>query len=102
MDASAVCHKATFALGSTSTQRSWDILVTQYECGDTMAGPSNCLQYFMGASGTLARYIRNKILVNCDVLPNFIVAAYATYYLLFQLQLSDNSDGTRSNRYYIH
>ena len=55
MDASSVCHKATFALGSTSTQRSWDILVTQYECGDTNAGPSNCLQYFVGASGTVAR-----------------------------------------------
>jgi len=56
MDASALCHKATFALGSTSTQRSWDILVTQYDCGDTLAGPSNCLQYFVGASGTVASY----------------------------------------------
>ena len=63
MDASALCHKATFALGSTSTQRSWDILVTQYDCGDTLAGPSNCLQYFVGASGTVARYVSTIIRV---------------------------------------
>ena len=97
MDASALCHKATFALGSTSAQRSWDVLVTQYECGDTMAGPSNCLQYFIGASGTVARYILIILIVSQLDFTNISLIAY--FVTVFQLQLSDNSNGTRSNRY---
>ena len=97
MDASALCHKATFALGSTSAQRSWDVLVTQYECGDTMAGPSNCLQYFIGASGTVARYVLIIFIVSQLDFTNISLIAY--FVTVFQLQLSDNSNGTRSNRY---
>ncbi len=57
VDASDKCNTVTFDIsgGSTAT-RSWDIKVTQYACGeDTLGGPDNCLQYFTGTSGTVAR-----------------------------------------------
>ena len=36
---------------STSTTRSWNIKVTQYECGNLMAPEENCLQYHTASTG---------------------------------------------------
>ena len=56
LDASDQCNTALFTLGGTgSTSRSWEIKVTQYECGDENGGPDGCLQYFTGNTGTFAR-----------------------------------------------
>ena len=30
--------------------------VIQFECGDTQAGPTGCLQYFTGPTGTIASF----------------------------------------------
>ena len=30
--------------------------VIQFECGDTQGGPSDCLQYFTGPTGTVASF----------------------------------------------
>ena len=38
---------------STSTTRSWNIRVTQYECGNPMAPEGNCLQYHTATTGSL-------------------------------------------------
>lgn len=51
------CQEALFQIGpATATSRNWDILVTQYACGDTNAGPDGCLQYFTATTGTVANY----------------------------------------------
>lgn len=43
--------------GATTTTRSWDIKVTQYNCGDEdMGGPMGCLQYWTGTSGYISSY----------------------------------------------
>ncbi|TRY61310.1 hypothetical protein TCAL_01452 [Tigriopus californicus] len=54
VDASEKCHVASFNLERTSS--TYDIKVTQYLCGDEMAGPDGCLQYFVGNTGTVASF----------------------------------------------
>ncbi|XP_059088779.1 uncharacterized protein LOC131884900 [Tigriopus californicus] len=56
VDASALCHKATFDFSGTGTTRQFDIKVTQYVCGDERGGPDGCLQYFTGNVGTVASF----------------------------------------------
>ena len=36
---------------TTSTTRSWNIKVTQYECGNRMAPEEDCLQYHTDQTG---------------------------------------------------
>ena len=40
----------------TTQQRQWEIHATQYLCGDTMAGPTGCLQYHTGLQGDVATF----------------------------------------------
>ena len=40
----------------TNTERQWTIHATQYLCGDTMAGPTGCLQYHTGLQGDVATF----------------------------------------------
>ena len=40
----------------TTTTRRWSMHVLQYEHGDTLAGPTGCLQYHTGLSGYLASF----------------------------------------------
>eukprot|EP00095_Tigriopus_kingsejongensis_P008330 maker-scaffold1667_size31718-snap-gene-0.4 protein:Tk08330 transcript:maker-scaffold1667_size31718-snap-gene-0.4-mRNA-1 annotation:"hypothetical protein DAPPUDRAFT_311633" len=54
VDASDECHVASFNLARSTS--AYDIKVTQYWCGDEMAGPDGCLQYFTGNMGTIASY----------------------------------------------
>jgi len=41
---------------STTTTRSWNIRVTQYECGNLNAPEQNCLQYHTAQIGTIASF----------------------------------------------
>jgi len=50
------CADVNFNIGSNTFTRSWDITVTQFECGDEMGGPANCLQYFTSATGTIRSF----------------------------------------------
>ncbi|XP_059089974.1 uncharacterized protein LOC131885814 [Tigriopus californicus] len=54
VDASDRCHVASFNLRRASS--TYDIKVSQYVCGDDMAGPDGCLQYFIGNTGTIASF----------------------------------------------
>lgn len=45
------CHKVNFGIGSGSTTRTWDIMVTQYRCGEEAGGPPGCLQWHMARMG---------------------------------------------------
>merc|ERR1712172_167385 len=52
------CHTALFNIGgTTSTSRSWNILVTQYACGDTdNSGWPGCLQYYTATSSNIQNF----------------------------------------------
>merc|ERR1712110_1395127 len=52
------CHTALFNIGgTTSTSRSWNILVTQYACGDTdKSGWPGCLQYYTATSSNIQNF----------------------------------------------
>eukprot|EP00095_Tigriopus_kingsejongensis_P003721 snap_masked-scaffold617_size123379-processed-gene-0.13 protein:Tk03721 transcript:snap_masked-scaffold617_size123379-processed-gene-0.13-mRNA-1 annotation:"hypothetical protein DAPPUDRAFT_110156" len=56
VDASDMCHLAIFTLSGSAT-RSWDIKVTQYQCGNTgLGGDPGCLQFFTGKVGRVASF----------------------------------------------
>ena len=40
----------------TTNTRSWSIHAKQFTCGDTMAGPTGCLQYHTGLQGDVATF----------------------------------------------
>ena len=45
----------TFNL-AISVSRTWDIKVTQIQCGVSYEAPSDCLQYFTGVTGTIKTF----------------------------------------------
>ena len=45
---------------STGTTRSWNIKVTQYECGNLRAPEENCLQYHTATTGLTANNVSSK------------------------------------------
>lgn len=47
------CIDLSFNLGTSTTSRSWNILVTHYDCDYNNLAPADCHQYFFGSdSGT--------------------------------------------------
>ena len=44
------------SLGSSDYERTWNIRVTQIECGVSWTAPANCLQYFTGITGTVSTW----------------------------------------------
>jgi hypothetical protein len=58
VDSSAECNVVSFGIGAgdTTSTRAWDIKVTQYNCDDPKGGPTGCLQYFTGMSGTVSSF----------------------------------------------
>jgi len=54
--ASCVTINIDVDTASTSTTRSWNIKVTQYECGNLRAPEENCLQYHTATTGTIASF----------------------------------------------
>jgi len=51
------CSEVNINLGSsTTTTRTWDIQISQYQCGDDNGGPMGCLQYFNTAKGTIRSF----------------------------------------------
>jgi len=56
VDASNSGNVAAFSFNDDSVTRTYDIRVLQFECGDTQAGTTGCLQYFTGPTGTIASF----------------------------------------------
>ena len=56
--ASDICNDINMDIdtGTTTTTRSWQIKVTQFECGDLMAPSQDCLQYLTAQEGTIATF----------------------------------------------
>jgi len=52
------CLMATFNIGgTTTTQRQWDVRVTQYACGDhDSSGWPGCLQYYTATAGNIQNF----------------------------------------------
>lgn len=65
------CAMLNFGLGGGSASRSWDIMVTQYRCGEEAGGPSGCLQWHMEPMGKIRSFnfpnIANTAAVNDNV-----------------------------------
>ena len=58
VDASSQCNDLTAVVASsqTSTNREWNIKVTQVECTSALLPPTGCLQYFTGTTGFMYNY----------------------------------------------
>jgi len=52
----STCVTGSFSFGLESSSRSYSIHVTQYAEGDTMGGPSGCLQYYVGNEGVVRSF----------------------------------------------
>lgn len=50
------CSVVNVGIGSGTSTRSYDIMVTQYRCGDESGGPPGCLQYFTGETGSVRSF----------------------------------------------
>jgi len=50
------CVTAAFLFGGDTFSRSYNIHVTQYDMTNEMGGPTGCLQYFTGDTGTITTY----------------------------------------------
>ena len=57
VDASEMCNKLTFILGSggSALSRNWNIKVTQYECGHGNSAPDGCTKYYYGSNTGYAK-----------------------------------------------
>ena len=58
VDASSQCNdlSAVVASSQTTTNREWNIKVTQVECNSKLLPPTGCLQYFTGTTGFMYNY----------------------------------------------
>lgn len=52
----STCHKVSLGIGQGTTMRSLDIMVTQYRCGEEIAGPPGCLQYHTEPAGMIRSF----------------------------------------------
>jgi hypothetical protein len=53
----STCVTAAFSYGLSSTQsRAYTIKVTQFESTNEMGGPTGCLQFFTGDTGTVSSF----------------------------------------------
>jgi len=51
------CSTVNFGIGAgAAVTRQWDIMVTQYKCGEEAGGPSGCLQWHMTATGNIRSF----------------------------------------------
>merc|ERR1719362_541661 len=52
------CHTALFNIGgTTTTSRSWNVLITHYSCGDTdSSGWPGCLQYYTATANNIQNF----------------------------------------------
>jgi len=50
------CSTVNIGTSGIFTGRMWDIMVTQFRCGDEMGGPPGCLQYFTATTGVIRSF----------------------------------------------
>jgi len=50
------CAYVNFGIGGGAFQRNWDIMVTQYKCGEEAGGPPGCLQWHMAPEGKIRSF----------------------------------------------
>jgi len=51
------CLTVNFGIGGTTgTTRNWDIMTTQYRCGEEAGGPPGCLQWHMEGAGSVRSF----------------------------------------------
>lgn len=50
------CSKINIGIGGGADTRQWDIMVTQYRCGEEAGGPPGCLQWHMERTGKIRTF----------------------------------------------
>lgn len=50
------CSTVNFGIGGGAMSRNWDIMVTQYKCGEEAGGPPGCLQWHMAPEGKIRSF----------------------------------------------
>lgn len=50
------CSTVNIEISGTFTARMWDIMITQFACGDEMGGPPGCLQFFTGVNNIVRSF----------------------------------------------
>lgn len=50
------CSTVNFGISGGATSRNWDIMVTQYKCGEESGGPPGCLQWHMAPQGKIRSF----------------------------------------------
>lgn len=50
------CSNVNFGIGGGAMSRNWDIMVTQYKCGEEAGGPPGCLQWHMAPVGKIRSF----------------------------------------------
>jgi len=50
------CVTVDFGIGGGTATRQWDIMTTQYRCGEEAGGPQGCLQWHMAAAGSFRSF----------------------------------------------
>lgn len=50
------CSTVNFGIGGGAMSRNWDIMVTQYKCGEEAGGPPGCLQWHMAPQGKIRSF----------------------------------------------
>jgi len=50
------CVTVNFGIGGGTDSRNWDIMTTQYRCGEEAGGPPGCLQWHMTGTGDVRSF----------------------------------------------
>merc|ERR1712018_599392 len=50
------CVTVNFGIGGGTDSRNWDIMTTQYRCGEEAGGPPGCLQWHMEGAGSVRSF----------------------------------------------
>lgn len=50
------CVTVDFGIGGGTATRQWDIMTTQYRCGEEAGGPQGCLQWHMATQGSFRSF----------------------------------------------
>ena len=72
----------------TTTSRSWSIHAKQYSCGDTLAGPTGCLQYHTGSFGNFASFNWDMAGTTTSILSSTTHLAHQAYDICFRRESS--------------
>jgi len=86
----STCAKVNFGIGGTTTTRQWDIMVTQYRCGEEAGGPPGCLQWHMARMGKIRSFNFPEIANGAAVVNNVVHLSNQQYSICIRKDAAAN------------